>query len=77
MSQRIRTRQPGGSSQGQRILVPDELIGQAGEVSKEDLRLSELRGRIRGPADAAVCAVDPPEGSVVGKGATVLLLTRC
>ena len=57
--------------------MPDELIGQVGEVSKEDLRLSDLRGQILGPADAAVCAVDPPEGSVVREGATVLLLTRC
>jgi len=67
----------GGASRGSKILVPDELIGQEGEVSKEDLRLSDLRGQVRGPADAFVCAADPPEGSVVTKGSTVILLTRC
>jgi hypothetical protein len=58
-------------------MVPDHLVGQRGEVSREDLRLSGLRGRIAGPEDAPVCAAQPSQSSLVAKGSTVVLRTRC
>jgi PASTA domain len=70
-------RSAGDSPGGRRTTVPDELMGQNAEESKEDLRLSDLRGRIQGAADGAVCEVDPPQGKVVNKGSTVTLRTEC
>jgi hypothetical protein len=64
-------------ARGKKTMVPDHLLGQRGEVSREDLRLSGLRGRIAGPEDAAVCAVRPAQSSLVAKGSTVVLKTRC
>jgi hypothetical protein len=71
------TRRSDGTSRSSQTPVPEELVGQEAEVSKDDLKLSELRGTIRGRADKFVCAVDPPEGTLVTKGSTIVLKTHC